>query len=200
MKKLLSIVIIALIFSATACNGDGEHLTIVNLNSEDVLMTADSNSEDTPLTGTEYVAVDNSYIPLSPERKGLEYHGSVPMEWETDYSNISGYTDCDEYSADEAVIHCYIKNTNKNKGFWLHTTMLVQYYDGTDWSTLPYVGDGASDLLGWVFCFGVDHDGNVTSEASIDLNELLATEVVKGDYRIVRFLADRELYMCFKIV
>ncbi len=180
MKKiLLSLVLSALLLSVTACGGKAQ---------------------------TDDVASDRIgwYIPSEPDYCmdiSNDYLMNEPVEAETDYSNIVAYAEQSEYPADEAVIEYHIKNNNKNRGFWKHDCLLVQHYNGWEWTTLPLKGNGTHDeYSGWMFWYGMDDDDYVVINGRCDLNERLAVEVIPGKYRIVRFVANRALYIEFKII
>lgn len=143
-----------------------------------------------------------SYIPPHP---GLhQFHtgssfADLNVYEETDYSNIVAYSDVNTYSADNAVVEYSIKNNNMNTGFWIYNRSNVEFYNGTEWVTLPYYGDGSEDESGWLFCMAVNDDGCVETGCKKDLNKIVAAEIVPGDYRMVSFLADRSLHFYFEI-
>lgn len=180
MKKLLlSVVLSALLLSVTACGGE---------------VQTDSAVSD----GTGW------YIPSEPDYyKDIsnDYLMNEPVEAETEYSNIVAYAEQGEYPADEAVIEYHIKNNNKSKGFWYHDCLLVQFYNGWEWTTLPLTGSAVRDAISaWWFHCGMDDEGYAVIDGRCDLNERLAVEVIPGQYRIVRFVANRALYIEFEIV
>lgn len=180
MKKLLySVVLAALLLSVTACGGE-----------------AQTDSAVSDRTGWYIPSEPYYYMDVSDD-----YLMNEPVEAETDYSNIVAYAEQSEYPADEAVIEYQIMNNNKNRGFWKHGCLLVQYYNGWEWATLPLKGSGMQDeYSGWMFYYGMDDEGYVVIDGRYDLNERLAVEVIPGQYRIVKFVANRALYIEFKII
>ncbi len=180
MKKvLLSLVLSALLLSVTAC-GKGEVHT-------------DSVTSDW-------------YIPSAPDYTidVKKPHGftDLPIGMEHDYSNIVAYAQQSEYPADEAVVEYHIRNNNKGKGFWVYNGCLVQYYNGREWTTLPWKGSGELDETGsqYGFNYGTNEQGCVEVNTQLDLNKLLAVGVKPGKYRIVNFLADSSLYIEFEVI
>ena len=180
MKKLLlSVGLLALLLSVTACGGEAQPDSAVS----------DGIGWYIPSEPDYYRDISNDYLM------------DEPVEAETDYSNIVAYAEQSEYSADEAVIKYHIRNNNKSKGFWKYDCLLVQYYNGWEWTTLPLKGNGTHDeYSGWMFWYGMDDEGYVVRDVRYDLNERLAVEVIPGTYRIVEFVADRALYIEFKII
>lgn len=169
------------------------------------LMLSFSGCVDTESSVTDKDSASNeiaSYIPQHPGFMSIEHPHFTDIEIyeETDYSNIVAYSDVNTYTADNAVVEYSIKNNNKNTGFWIYNRSNVEFYNGTEWVTLPYYGDGSEDESGWLFCMAVNDDGCVETGCKKDLNKIVAVEIVPGDYRMVSFLADRNLYFYFEIV
>ena len=121
----------------------------------------------------------------------------LDIEVETDYDNMSVYTEKSVYSLEDEYIKCKVKNNNAGKGFYFYNTPTVQKKVGDNWETLSYDTTGIL-YSRYGFCGVEDDESCYIATIRLYINRV-SPEMNNGDYRIVVFTPVRTFYAEFSI-
>ena len=143
---------------------------------------------------------NDEYVELTPPEVDFDMYSSygLDIEVETDYDNMSVYTEKSVYSLQDEYIKCKITNNNVGKGFYFYNTPSIQKKVGDAWETLSYDTTGIL-YSRYGFC-GVEDDNERSYTTTIRLYiNRVTPKMEKGDYRIVVFTPMRIFYAEFSM-
>ncbi len=138
------------------------------------------------------------YDPVFPKDSCVKLSESHGFELDENYNNVVASIENESPLTTTSVINCHIYNQNKGKGFTLYSNMAIEKkVGGSIWVRLKYDPHNHPD---WstVGIEGGDKEKNYESWVSIDLNDV-QEELPPGDYRLVIFLGERNLYIEIKL-
>ena len=179
MKKIALIVMLCLfsLFSLSACS------------------EKESEKEEThEELGNKYEFYDPVFI-REPYERLSESHG---FELDDNYNNVVATIENESPLTTTSIITCHIYNQNKGKGFTLYTDMPIEKKVGASiWVRMKSPSHSHPD---WstVGIEGGDKEKNYESWISMDLNDV-QEDLPPGDYRLVIFLGERNLYIETKL-
>ena len=143
---------------------------------------------------------NDEYVELTPPEVDFDMYSSygLDIEVETDYDNMSVYTEKSVYSLQDEYIKCKITNNNVGKGFYFYNTPSIQKKVGDVWETLSYDTTGIL-YSRYGFC-GVEDDNERSYTTTIRLYiNRVTPKMEKGDYRIVIFTPMKTFYAEFSM-
>jgi hypothetical protein len=133
---------------------------------------------------------------LTPEDR-IEY-GVIE---ETDYTKIIAYTEFEEYDSDIEEIKFFVKDTNKNRAFYLDGNInQFECLINGEWVQQPFAGTEIMvyDLISTEAHIGPIVDGCVIAQKKFNVSKLY-NKLETGEYRIIAFVGDETVYAPFTI-
>lgn len=119
------------------------------------------------------------------------------IESETDYNNISAFTDSTTYTTEVEQISITVKNNNPGKGFYFYSVPVVQVQNNNgQWKTLNYA---TPEYKQWLFC-GTEDNTTTPNECCILIKTVYLSDNLKpGNYRVAIYLKQVITYAEFSI-
>lgn len=122
---------------------------------------------------------------------------SVGIELDENYNNVVASIENDNIIA-SSVIKCHVCNQNVGKGFTVYTKMAIEKkVGGSIWVRQKYKPSGYPDWR--VIGLKDTKETNYNTILTMDLNDV-QSELTAGDYRLVIYLGERNIYVQFKLV
>lgn len=177
MKRIAITVTLCLLFllSLSACNEQ----KITNKNSDE-----------------KYEFEYEFYDPVFFKEGMVALGESIGIEIDENYNNVVANVENEPIST-TSIIKCRVCNQNTGKGFPVYTSMaLEKQVGGTYWVRLKYQPHDYSEWC--VVGVKEDKEINYSTLLTMDLNDV-QSELTAGDYRLVIFLGERNLYVEFKL-
>lgn len=173
MKKITITFILCLLFllSLSACN---------------------KQSTATPNANDEY----EFYDPVFFKEAMIGLSESVGIELDENYNNVVASVENDPITT-TSIIKCRVCNQNVGKGFTVYTNMAIEKkVGGNKWIRQKYKPSGYPDWR--VVGLKDNKETNYETILTMDLNDV-QSELTAGDYRLVIFLGEKNLYVEVKL-
>lgn len=174
MKKIVITIILCLLYllSFSACNKQEE--TIPNLYDE-----------------------YEFYDPVFFKEAMIGLSESVGIELDENYNNVVASVENELIPISATSIECRICNQNIGKGFTIYTTMAIEKkVGGSKWVRLKYQPRTYPE---WCV-IGVKNNKEINYETLLVMEmDRVDSELTEGDYRLVIFLGESNLYVQFKL-